>query len=103
LRTRIKPRGNRCSRKAAQELVDRQEPLLVGVRGVSPAEGDVALFEGDESAVGDGDAMGVPSEIAQRVFRSAEERLGVCHAALNSRLATLIFQHCPLFTAKSLH
>jgi selenophosphate synthase len=31
--------------ETAQELVDRQsqEPLLVGVRGVSPAEGDVAM------------------------------------------------------------
>jgi len=65
--------------KAAQELVDRQshEALLVGVGGVSPAEGDVALLQGDESAVGDGDAVGVPAEIAQRVFRSAEGRLGI--------------------------
>ena len=65
--------------EAAQELVDRQsqEPLLVGVRGVSPAEGDVALLEGDESAVGDGDAMGVATEIAQRMFRSAEGWLGI--------------------------
>jgi hypothetical protein len=47
--------------EAAQELVDRQsqQSLLVGVRGVSPAEGDVALLKGNESAVGDGDAVGV--------------------------------------------
>src|SRR5665213_984888 len=65
--------------KAAQELVDRQshEPLLVGVRGISPAEGDVALLKGDQSAVGDGDAVGVAAEIAQRVFRSSEGRLGI--------------------------
>ena len=65
--------------EAAQELVDRQsqQALLVGMRGVSPAEGDVALFEGDQSAVGDGDAVGVAAEIAQRVFRSAEGRLGI--------------------------
>jgi hypothetical protein len=65
--------------EAAQELVDRQsqESLLVGVRGVSPTEGDVALLKGDESAVGDGDAVGVATEIAQRVFRSAEGRLGI--------------------------
>ena len=65
--------------EAAQELVDRQsqEPLLVGVRGVSPAEGDVALLKGDESAVGDSDAVGVAAEIAQRVFRSAEGWLGI--------------------------
>jgi len=65
--------------EAAQELVDRQsqEPLLVGVRGVSPTEGDVALLKGDESAVGDGDAVGVAAEIAQRVLRSAEGWLGI--------------------------
>ena len=65
--------------EAAQELVDRQsqQALLVGMRGVSPAEGDVALFEGDQSAVGDGDAVGVAAEIAQRVLRSAEGRLGI--------------------------
>ena len=65
--------------ETAQELVDRQsqEPLLVGVRGVSPAEGDVALLKGDESAVGDSDAVGIATEIAQRVFRSAEGRLGI--------------------------
>jgi hypothetical protein len=65
--------------EAAQELVDRQsqESLLVGMRGVWPAEGDIALLKGDESAVGDGDAVSVSAEIAQRVFRSAEGRLGI--------------------------
>jgi hypothetical protein len=65
--------------KAAQELIDgqRQQPLLVGMGGVSPAEGDVALFEGDESVVGDGDAVGVAAEITQRMFRSAEGWLGI--------------------------
>ena len=65
--------------KAAQELIDgqRQQPLLVGMGGVSPAEGDVALFEGDESMVGDGDAVGVAAEITQRMFRSAEGWLGI--------------------------
>ncbi len=47
------------------------------MRGVSPAEGDVAPLQGDESAVGDGDAVGVSAEIAQRVFRSAEGWLGI--------------------------
>jgi hypothetical protein len=65
--------------KAAQELIDRQgqEPLLVGVRGVSPAEGDVALLNGDQSTVGDSYTVGVATEIAQRVFRSSEGRLGI--------------------------
>ena len=60
--------------EAAQELLDRQshQPLLVAMGGVSPAEGDVAFVEGDQSVVGDGDAMGVAAEIAQHVFRPAE-------------------------------
>src|SRR5258706_16195041 len=65
--------------EAAQELVDRQsqQALLVGMGGVSPAEGDVALLQADQSAVGDGDAVSVAAEIAQRVFRATEGWLGV--------------------------
>jgi hypothetical protein len=46
--------------EAAQELIDgqRHEPLLVGVSGISPAEGDVAVGEGNESVVGDGERVG---------------------------------------------
>ena len=65
--------------EAAQELIDRQshEPLLVAVGGVAPAEGDVAVGESNQPAVGDGDAMGVGAEIAQHMFRSAERPFGV--------------------------
>ena len=45
--------------------------------GVAPAEGDVAIGESDQPAVGDSDAMGVGAEIAQHMFRSAEGPLGV--------------------------
>src|SRR6202011_1657748 len=55
----------------------RQQPLLVGMGGVSPAEGDLALFEGDESVVGEGDAVGVAVEITQSMSRSAEGWLGI--------------------------
>jgi hypothetical protein len=65
--------------EAAQEFIDRQseQALLVGVGGVSPAEGDLSLLQCDQSAVGDGDAVSVGAEIAQRVFRAAEGWLGV--------------------------
>ena len=65
--------------EAAQELIDgqRHDALLVAVRGVSPAEADVAVGEGDQSAVGDADAVGVRTEVAQGVFRSTEGPLGV--------------------------
>ena len=65
--------------EAAQELLDIQchEPFLVAVRGISPAEGDVALGESNQPAVGDGDAMSVGAEIAQHMLRSSEGPLGV--------------------------
>jgi hypothetical protein len=65
--------------EAAQELVSGQahDALAVGMRGVSPAEADLAIGEGDQSAVRDADAMGVGTEIAQSMFRAAEGPLGV--------------------------
>jgi hypothetical protein len=56
-------------KEAAQELVDwkAHDSLLVAVRGVSPAEADLAIGESDQPAVGDADAMGVSTEVAQGV------------------------------------
>jgi len=47
------------------------------VRRIAPAEGDVAIGEGDQPGVRDGDAMGVGAEVAQYMIRSAEGALGV--------------------------
>ena len=71
--------GEQMQQEAAQELICGQghKSLPVAMRGVAPAEGDVAVLECDESRVGDGDAMGISAEIAQRVLRSAEGALGV--------------------------
>ena len=65
--------------EAAQELiyVQNHEPLLVAVRGIAPAEGDVAIGESNQPAVGNGDAMRIGAEITQHMCRSAEGRLGV--------------------------
>ena len=65
--------------EAAQELIDRQshEPFLVAVGGIAPAEGDVAIGESDQPAVGNGDAMGIGAEIAQHMLRATEGSLGV--------------------------
>jgi hypothetical protein len=64
--------------ESAQELFDRQghEPLLVVVSGVAPAKSYVALGEGNQPAVGNGNAVGVGAEIAQYVFWPAERALG---------------------------
>ena len=65
--------------EAAQELVHGQahDALPVAMRGVSPAEADLALSEGNEPPVDDADPVGVGAEIAQNVLRSAEGPLGV--------------------------
>ena len=65
--------------EAAQELIDGQshEPLLVAVRGIAPSDGDVAIGESDQPAVGNGDAMGVGAEIAQHMLWATEGSLGV--------------------------
>src|SRR5580700_823450 len=71
--------GEKMQQEAAHELLGGQdhESLPVAVSGVTPSEGDVAVFKCNESRVGDGDAMGVRVEIAERVFRSAERAFGV--------------------------
>ena len=71
--------GQQVEEEAPQELIERQsqKPLLVGMCGVAPAEGDVALLESNQPAVRDGNAMRVSTEIAQRVLRAAERRLGI--------------------------
>ena len=65
--------------EAAQELFDRQshEPLLVAVSGVAPAKGYVALGESNQPAVGNSNAVGVGTEIAQHMFWPAERPFGV--------------------------
>src|SRR5271163_5198717 len=65
--------------KAWEEVIYAQtnKPLLVAMGGIAPAEGDVAIGESNQSAVGDGDTMGVCAEITQHMFRSAEGMLGI--------------------------
>jgi len=46
---------------------------------IFPGEGDLALFQRQQAAVGDGHAMGIASQVFQHVLRTAEGRLGVDH------------------------
>ena len=70
--------------EATQKLIDRQshDPLPVVVSGISPAELNMAVSEGKQSVVGDGDAMGVGAKIAENVFWTTERRLAVDHPVL---------------------
>jgi hypothetical protein len=79
--------GEQVEEEAAQELIggQRHESLPVAVSGVAPAEGDVAVFEDDESVVGNGDSMGVGAEIAQGVLWSSEGAFGVDHPVVTEQ------------------
>ena len=65
--------------KTSQELFRGQGhlPLLISVRIILPAEGDLVVVESDQAVVGDGHAMGVAGEIAEYMMGTAEGGLGV--------------------------
>ena len=65
--------------EASQELIDGQshQPLFVAVSGVAPAKSYVALGESNQPAVGNGNAVGVGTEIAQHMFWTAERPFAV--------------------------
>ena len=45
--------------------------------GVAPAKGDLVIDQGNESMVGDGDAVGVATQITQCMFWTSEGAFGV--------------------------
>jgi hypothetical protein len=71
--------GQNVKKKPAQELICRNghDLLLSAVSIVTPAEGDAIVLKGHEPMVGDGDTMGVASQIVENMLSPAEGRLGV--------------------------
>ena len=67
-------RGKHVEQEAAQELLDRQghQTLLVAVRGVSPAKGDLVALQGDQAVIGDRHAVGVAAKITENMFGATE-------------------------------
>src|SRR6266853_2178605 len=65
--------------EAAQELIQGygHQFLLIVVRRVPPAKGDLAVGQRDQSMVGDGHAMGVAAEVLEHIFGAAEGWFGV--------------------------
>src|ERR1035441_2582719 len=47
------------------------------MRGIPPAKRDLAIRQGDQSVVGDGDAVGVGAEIEQDMLRTSEGSFAV--------------------------
>jgi len=71
--------GKQVQQEAAQELIERQGHQLVFavVSGIAPAKRDLVIDQGDESLVGDGDAMGVVAQITERILGASKGRFGV--------------------------
>jgi len=74
-----KAAGENMEQETAQELVRGKghHPLLIPVRIIFPAEGDLVLVEGHEPVVGNGHAMGVAGQIAQHMLGTTEGWLGI--------------------------
>jgi len=71
--------GEHVEEKAPQKLLHRQghQALLIGVGGVSPAKGNLVAMQRDEAMVGDGDAMGVGTQVVEDILGAAKGRLAV--------------------------
>ena len=67
--------------EAADELVGGERHALLAVAALDavilPSEGDAVLVEGDQAAVGDGDAVGIARQIGQHGLWTAERTLGI--------------------------
>ena len=74
--------------EATQELIDvkSQKSFFVLVSGVSPAERDLVIQEGNDAAIGNCNAMGVSAEIAQHLLGSAKRRLAVDYPSRGVKL-----------------
>ena len=71
--------GQRMQEKATDELVGRELHDFVGavLAIILPGKGDMIGVEGDEAAVGDGDAMRVSPEIGENLGGSTERLFGI--------------------------
>ena len=77
----MEPLGEDVEQEAPDELVgsERHQLELVVVAVVAPAETYLAAGERNQPAVGDGDAMGVAAEIAQRLCGPGVGAPGIDH------------------------
>jgi hypothetical protein len=65
--------------ETSQELLrgESHRFLLIAVRIILPAEGNLVTLESDEAVIADGHAMSVTGEISQHMMRTAEGWFGI--------------------------
>ena len=75
----LEPAGEDVKQEATDELLGAEGHHLrvVVVAIVLPTEADPAILHLEQAMIGDGDTVGVASEVSQHGFRSSEGRLGV--------------------------
>ena len=81
--------GQNVDQESAQELIcgDRHDLLLAAVRIIFPAKRDSIILEGNQSMVGDGDAVRIASKIVQNMLGTAEGWLGIDDPVLAKELS----------------
>jgi hypothetical protein len=78
----------RMQQKAPQELIDvqSQESLLVLVSGVAPPECNLVIDEGNESVIGNRNAMGVGAQVVKHLTGPAERRFAIDNPSQSEKL-----------------
>src|SRR6266852_9462648 len=86
--------GQEVEQKAAQKGggVEGGEPGDVAVSAVLPAEGDEAVLQGDEPIVGEGDAIGIATEVGEDLLSAGEGGLAVHDPRLTSGVLELTME-----------
>ena len=81
------PAGQDVEQETGQELVRRNghDLLKSAIFVISPKERNLAMAQLEEAVVGDGDTMGIASQIAQNLVRSCERRLGLDDPVMNEQ------------------
>ena len=90
-----KAAGQNMEKETSQELLraERHFSLLITMRVILPAEGNLVPLESHKTVVGDGDPMGVAGKITQHMMGSAEGWLPPVGPLASE----------PFFTQKSTH
>jgi hypothetical protein len=66
-------------KETSEELLARERHLafLLAVGVVLPEEGDAVILKGQQAMIGDGDAMGVASQVMEHALGSSERGFGI--------------------------
>jgi hypothetical protein len=81
--------GQDMKQETAEKLIGTKchEAFLVVVSGVSEAERDLFAVEGYQPVIGDGNTMGISTEVTEHLIGPAERWLAVDHPGVAEQLS----------------